>query len=159
MSFLQLAIKMSAVLLPKPWLKNTSLTPSPSGVLFSATRVAVLLVFVLEVGFLCVESPHMVPGIAFPLKRVVLSLSWLLWNYKNNLCFNLDANHSRSDLNFRCFIAFWNISGFSWASSLHLCNFFLIYNLKSHFQHQECVLQLFKFYFWQKKAKYSWQNR
>ena len=32
----------------------------------SATRVAVLLDFVLEVGFLCVESPHMVPGIAFP---------------------------------------------------------------------------------------------
>ena len=47
---------MSAVLLPKP---------SPSGVLVSTTRVAVLLVSVIEVVFLGVESPHMVPGITF----------------------------------------------------------------------------------------------
>ena len=43
------------------------------------------------------------------------------------------------------------------ASTLPLCNFFLIHNLQSHFQYQECLLQLSKFSFLHKKAKYFWQ--
>ena len=59
---------MLTVSLSKPWFKNTSLTPSLSEVLISTTRGAVLLVFVVEIDFLCVGSPHMVPGTAFPEK-------------------------------------------------------------------------------------------
>ena len=53
---------MSTVSLSKPWLKNTSLTSSLSEVLVSTTRGAAPLVFVVELDFLCVGSPQMVPG-------------------------------------------------------------------------------------------------
>ena len=54
---------MEWVSLSKPQLNNPSLTPPLSKPSISATRCAVTLVFVLEVGCLCVGSPHMVPEI------------------------------------------------------------------------------------------------
>ena len=59
---------MEWVSLSKPQLNNLSLTPPLSKPSISVTRCAVTLVFVLEVGCFCLESPHLVPEITSPEK-------------------------------------------------------------------------------------------
>ena len=45
---------------------NIFLTPVPTEILVSVARDVILLVCVIEVNFICVGSPHIIPGITFP---------------------------------------------------------------------------------------------